>query len=273
MINKITVSVIIPFKFQPEFLKEALSSLHNQKGIENITLEIIIVQEREAALDLKKELDKKFPNICYLLNEDKEGPGGSRQTGMKKATGEYILFLDADDTLDPLFFNKLLKKLLENPQASGILCLSKTKFEKGFRLKDKLKLYPLMFIRDTLRLIAFFFNNQNIFPSAFYLGHFSHMIFRTSLVNDIKFDYQYRRGGEDWDFFVKAMQKGPIKIVPHKLVYFRHSPGSSTYLAISLKNKWRAYFLLANNLPNSFKKGFLYKLFLFYIKSFGKQHV
>lgn len=273
MRNKIIVSVIIPFKFQLKFLKEALNSIYRQKDLEKINLEIIIVQEKESALNLKKELSNKFPDLRYFLNENREGPGGSRQTGMKKATGDYILFLDADDILDSMFINILLMKLTKNPKASGVLCLSHAKFEKGFKLKDKIKLYPLMLIRDLSRLISYFFNNQNLFPSAFYLGHFSHMIFRSSLIKDIQFDYRYRRGGEDWDFFVKAMQRGPIKIVLHRLVYFRHSPGSSTYLVISLQNKWRAYHLLTDNLPNSFKKGVFYKLFLFYIKSFGGNYV
>lgn len=271
MINKTTVSIIIPFKFQPKFLKEALSSIHRQKNLEKINLEIIIIYEEEFNLNIKKELSKKFPNIRYCLNESEEGPGGSRQTGLKVASGEFIIFLDSDDILRPLFIIKMLKTLINNPLSSAAICFSLARFEKGFRIKNRIRLYPLMMIRDISLIFAYFFNKGNIFPTSFYLCQISHMMFRVSAIKKLLFDYQYRRGGEDWDFFVKTLSHGSIKVTISRLLLFRYSPRSSTFQPLQLQNKWKSYSLLAKNLPDQFKKGLYYQLFLHYIKFFRRK--
>lgn len=267
--NKTIVSIIIPFKGRLELVREALKSVFNQKNVLLSNIEIILVEDYEQNKNDRKILKKEFPNIKIISNQFEEGPGGGRQSGLKHAKGDYITFLDSDDALEPLFLSKMLKAPSKDTDASGAVCMSKAHFEKGFKPKDRFRLYPLMAIRDISLFIAYFLNKQNIFPNSFYLCQISHMIFRSSVIKKLRFNYQYRRGGEDWDFFVKVLQSGPIKIVPSRALRFRYSPGSSTYQPIQLQNKWRSYSLLAQNLPDSFKKGVYYQLFLYYIKSFG----
>ena len=47
------------------------------------------------------------------------------------------------------------------------------------------------------------------------------MMFKRKMIEEQKFNYDYRRGGEDWDFFVQTLKKGSIAIIPKKLVIFR----------------------------------------------------
>ena len=180
------------------------------------------------------------------------------------------MFLDSDDQLAPNFLSQMVLSLQRDRKISAAICMSKPVFENGFSLTHKLRLYPLMFVRDLSFVISLIFNHRCLYPGAFYLCQLSHMVFRGSYVRDLKFNYDYRRGGEDWDFIIQALNIGPIKLVPRKLLLFCYSPGSSTFKNVNLKNKWKSYSLLANRLTKKFRQGFYYQMFILYIKTFGK---
>jgi cellulose synthase/poly-beta-1,6-N-acetylglucosamine synthase-like glycosyltransferase len=268
MKKKTTISFVIPFKSRFDFLRDAIISIYNQKNLEDVDLEIFIIEEKNSQIFFGRQLQKEFPKISPIVNIYEEGPGGSRQTGLEKAKGEFIIFLDSDDVLEPLFISKLSETLKRNPKTAAVVCFSEARFEKGFKLKYKIKLYPLMLVRDLSLWIAYFINKGNLFLSAFYLCQLSHMMFRSSFIKKLRFDYRYRRGGEDCDFNVKVLQHNPIRIIPSRLLKFRYSPKSATYQSVQLDNKWNSFNTLANNLPDSFKKGLYYYLFLLYIKIF-----
>lgn len=89
-------SVIIPTYNSEEFLTETLNSLLNQT---EKNFEVIIIDDGSA--DNTKEIVLGFKeklNLKYFYQEN-SGQLISRRNGVKKANGEYILFLDADDYL------------------------------------------------------------------------------------------------------------------------------------------------------------------------------
>ncbi|SET64570.1 glycosyltransferase family 2 protein [[Clostridium] polysaccharolyticum] len=90
------VSVIIPVFNREKVIHRAINSVLNQ---EYNHLEIIIVDDHSTDNTRKvvEEYMEKDARICYCLNENKQGPAGARNTGIKKATGTYIAFLDSDD--------------------------------------------------------------------------------------------------------------------------------------------------------------------------------
>lgn len=90
------VSVIIPFYNREEKLLRAIKSILRQT---HKNLEIILVDDGS---------DKPYPKIQQLINANKSiikliklkqnsGPSIARNTGIKKATGDYLAFLDSDD--------------------------------------------------------------------------------------------------------------------------------------------------------------------------------
>jgi glycosyltransferase involved in cell wall biosynthesis len=94
------VSVIIPTYNTGHYLAEAIQSVLNQ-SFENF--EVIVVND--GSTDNTTEVVKGFddPRICYLYQEN-QGLSSARNTGISIATGDYLVFLDADDLLQP---NKL----------------------------------------------------------------------------------------------------------------------------------------------------------------------
>lgn len=92
MHNK-TISVIIPAYNYGRYLDECIISVLNQ-GMAN---EIIVVDDEST--DNTKEVVARYP-VKYIWQKNK-GLSGARNTGIKAATSEYIMCLDADDMLRP----------------------------------------------------------------------------------------------------------------------------------------------------------------------------
>lgn len=270
----IEFSIVIPAYKRNNFVKEAIFSVLNQKEIDLDKVEIIIPDDEDdprIQVQNKKYFEKIHKSIICLVNKHEEGPGGNRQTGFDITTGEYVVFLDCDDKLKPNFLFEM-RKVLNNNNFAACICLSETVFENGFNIKEKLKLVPLVLIRDIGLLVGYLINNKSVIPASFYLCQMSHMMFKRKFIIGSKFDYKYRHGGEDWDFFIKAMNKGMIRILPKKLILFRYSLGSSTDDPINRKKKWDSYRLLLKNLQIKYKNGIFNRLFILYISLFEVKH-
>ena len=95
----IKTSVIIPVYNTEKYLCECLESVLNQSQKE---LEIIAVDDgsTDCSLDILHRYKKLYSNIQVYSQENKR-QGVARNNGLQHAKGEYIYFLDSDDTIDP----------------------------------------------------------------------------------------------------------------------------------------------------------------------------
>ncbi len=264
--NKIIFSIIIPYKGRFNFVKQAIKSVLNQNGVGQEQIEILAVSMHEGGKSTKSKLKRIFPQVIFLDNQDREGPGGNRNTGLKYAKGEYIVFLDSDDRLKSNFCSSLKMALEKDKKVLAAICLSSKYFEKGFSETQKIKRIPHILIQDSGLLLGYLFNKKYLFRSSYFLCLLSQMMFKKTALKGFSFNYDYRRGGEDWDLVTKVLKKGKIRILPERLIIFRFSPQSSTFEKESQKLKWQSYSLLNSRLSNIFKKGLYYQLFLFYTK-------
>jgi len=93
------VSIIIPFYKNITLLKKTLSSVFKQ---DYTNYEIIIIndnntQENKSFLKKLNKNKNKY-KIKIIYNKKNLGAGFSRNKGIKAALGQYIAFLDSDDT-------------------------------------------------------------------------------------------------------------------------------------------------------------------------------
>lgn len=102
-----TISIIIPCYKQAHFLHEAIEGVLAQSVPAN---EIIVVND--GSPDNTSEVAKKYPVI--LIEKENGGLSSARNAGIKKATSEYIMCLDADDMLRPDAIKEHLKIADEN---------------------------------------------------------------------------------------------------------------------------------------------------------------
>lgn len=114
MENQKIISIIIPSYSYAHYLSECVESVINQSERAH---EIVIVSDGavDNTVDIAKELIKKYPyqNII-LIEKENGGLSSARNTGIREATSEYILCLDADDMLRPDAIKEHLKIAGEN---------------------------------------------------------------------------------------------------------------------------------------------------------------
>lgn len=96
--REIKVSVIMPVYNEDEYLRPALDSVIDQTLRE---IEIICIDDgsTDSSLDILKEYQQKDERI-RIVTETNAGPALARNNGIRRARGEYISFLDADDFIE-----------------------------------------------------------------------------------------------------------------------------------------------------------------------------
>lgn len=96
------LSIIIPCYNSAAFISKSVKSILVQKGFD---FEVILVNDGSAdhTLAIIEALAKTDARI-NIINQENQGLSGARNTGIEHATGEYLMFVDADDWLEPHAF-------------------------------------------------------------------------------------------------------------------------------------------------------------------------
>ena len=120
------ISVIIPIYNTGDSTVKLLNKLTKQ-SYEN--LEIICVDDgsKDGSFDLVAEfirqskLKNKNLNMTILCQKN-QGAAGARNLGLKKASGEYVTFIDSDDEVKKTHIEDLLKSLEKDPKNALSVC-------------------------------------------------------------------------------------------------------------------------------------------------------
>ena len=105
------VSVVVPVFNTEKYIKKCIESLENQT-YKNIEIIIINDASPDSSDSVIKELQAKYSNIKYIKLENNLGLSSVRNIGIKNSIGNWIIFLDSDDTL---FYNAI-ENLVKNKQ-------------------------------------------------------------------------------------------------------------------------------------------------------------
>ena len=88
-----SVSIILPVFNGEKFIKKAIESVLNQSLND---FELIVIND--GSTDSTADIINSFKdNRIRIINQSNKGPGQARNNGLKIASGDYIMFLDADD--------------------------------------------------------------------------------------------------------------------------------------------------------------------------------
>ena len=112
MIKKNLISVIVPNYNNANFLPSCLDSILCQT---HSNLEIIVVDDgsTDNSKDVLRKYKDKDKRIQIIYNKH-SGLSETRNTGLRKAKGEYIGFIDSDDAIENDFYKKLYKNALHS---------------------------------------------------------------------------------------------------------------------------------------------------------------
>jgi len=119
-----TVSVIVPVFNGERFLEEALASAWAQ----SLTpLEVIVVDD--GSTDGSAAIASRM-NVRYI-SQANSGVSSARNAGLRVAQGQFVAFLDADDTWLPTKLERQVAALLDAEDAGYALCRHIATFEPG----------------------------------------------------------------------------------------------------------------------------------------------
>ncbi len=105
------VSVVIPIYNAEKYIQQCIRSVLNQSYSD---LEVILVDDGsyDSSASICQELAQEDARIKYYYQQNK-GVTSARKKGVELASGEYVTFVDADDTIEKDFLKILVYKIIE----------------------------------------------------------------------------------------------------------------------------------------------------------------
>lgn len=117
--EKIKLSIVVPVYNVEKYIERCLKSLC-ELNIEN---EIIVVNDGsiDSSVQIVEKFKEKYINEnIIIVNQENKGLSGARNTGIRKANGEYISFIDSDDFVDTEKYKEIINKTIENNLDVGL---------------------------------------------------------------------------------------------------------------------------------------------------------
>ena len=134
------ISIIVPIYNMEQYLERCLLSLIHQ---DYQNLEIILINDgsTDNSINICNKY-KKIDNRIIVINKAHSGLSDTRNIGIKKATGDYIGFVDSDDYIDKDMFKNLIEGA-EKYQCEISMC----DLVETYNPNEKAKRDPLNYIK------------------------------------------------------------------------------------------------------------------------------
>jgi glycosyltransferase involved in cell wall biosynthesis len=204
------VSVIVPIYNAGLYLSRCLDSIINQTLEE---IEIICINDcsTDNSLEILKKYESKDRRIKLIDFGENKGVSVARNVGIDTASGEYIGFIDSDDTVDTNFYEKLyIKAITTNAEIAKANLVQIDSF--GNKTDN--------FINDRVRKNKLFFSFQ----------HYTAIYSKNLLLrNNIDFP-EGITNSEDLVFLTKAVcSSNVVETVDDVYYYYLRHSGSASY--------------------------------------------
>jgi len=225
------ISIITPNYNGARFLEETIRSVISQRK-DGVDLEYIVVDGKST--DSSPEIIKKYADdISLVISEEDTGPANAINKGLKKATGDIVGWLNADDVYYPGALKRVVDVMSANPDKA--LCFGHCPIvnEAGAEIRAGITRFKEFFFplssRFTIQCINYISQ-----PAMFFR--------RTA----------YEKGGllrEDWkcawdyDFILRLWrQGGAVWVKNPPLSSFRWHEGSISgqHFRVQFKEEWDA---------------------------------
>ena len=199
-----TVTVVIPCFNHGRFLREAVESALRQRGGD---VRVVIVNDGST--------DAETPAACRALESDRvrvidqanRGLPAARNAGAAGARSEYLVFLDADDWIEPEFVARLHDALAgAGPGVSHAYCQERL-VERGTGIWKVPEWDPVLMMITNLHPVTA-------------------LVRRSCFEAAGGFDETMRDGYEDWELWLRFVERGwrGARVREPLFVWRRHSP-------------------------------------------------
>lgn len=199
------LTIIIPLYNKKNYIITTLESILNEITQE---IEVIIIDDcsTDGSVDkVEKYMEKnlKDKNIKFLKNVKNIGVSATRNKGLDISSGEYIMFLDADDKLKKNFYREILP-LLQNKNLEMICLTREYSSLKKIEVNYK-EILPL----EKIKISDFFYEVEDfkkVLDKKIFLGGSGEIITQKKLIEKERFNEKLSIM-EDYDFYFKVLKK------------------------------------------------------------------
>lgn len=210
------VSIIVPVYNGQDFINRCLNSLINQTYS---NVEIIVIND--GSTDNSLDLLKKYNDKIILINKENSGVSDSRNLGLEKASGDYIMFCDIDDWYEKVTVEKAVCEIGNY----DLLKYRETRvFSDGSSIKRKENLAPMLYEKEEIDIVI-----RRLFDLS-WATHIYCFIYKTEIIkkNNIRFNSKIRYG-EDANFILQYLLKVKnIKVIDEYLYNYYENSNSVT---------------------------------------------
>jgi glycogen synthase len=228
------LSVIIPYYNLGEYFNETFQCV---LASTYLPCEVVIVNDGSTdpkSLEVLQAIEnRQIPNV-RILHTENQGLALTRNLGGEHARGEFIAFVDADDLVEPDFFQRAI---------------------------DVLRRYPnVTFVYSWLR---YFGDSTGIWPTwnaefPYLLGHnmvtVINVVRRSSFLKSAKNKKEMEYSLEDYEGWISLLEAGGVGVsLPAPLVRYRVRP-NSMYQSCGPSQQLYLYDLISQNHPELYRQ-------------------
>jgi len=182
--NKKILSVIVPLYNKEKLIRQCLDSF--ARDIFRETLEVIVIDDgsQDSSYEIAMEYHVNYPDIFQVIRKENGGVGSVMNLGFNCAVGKYVKEVDADDWVDSLGLENLIRYLKQNDvdivlnpmrevDAEGKrlneIYYKGVYFGQIYRIEDLINKVIFSIQRMTIRRDVLIENGVNLYETRYYV--------------------------------------------------------------------------------------------------------
>ena len=220
----IKISVIIPVYNVELYLKECLDSVINQT-LKDIEIICIDDNSTDNSYNILLEYQKIDNRIKIIKHKENLGLGPARNSGIRKAKGEYIYFIDSDDYISTNYINSLYESAIKyNADIVGtsnifIISIDNIIYPfEIFKIDEWKKIDPKFYLEgiSNITIKNLLHNTQEYLA----VMAWNKIYKKDFIIKNNLFFMDIHSGEEDIDFYYRILINEPLIAYNHSETYF-----------------------------------------------------
>jgi len=229
------VSVCVPHYNYGKYLPDLLLSLERQTYN---NFEVIVVDDGstdEASLEVFSKMEEQYKEKNWkFIRKTNGGIGNTRNFAASKSTGEYIVFMDADNAAEPDMIQKMVKGITIS-NCDCLTCYFRA-VDESLSIFSRVYAYAYCPVGACVEAGVY----ENVFGDANFI------IKKDSFFSIGGFKEDRDTSWEDWEFLARLTIAGyKLDVIPDFLFLYRYTPKGFSRVTSHYKNHnrvLRAYF-------------------------------
>jgi glycosyltransferase involved in cell wall biosynthesis len=231
-----SITIIIPCFNYGRFVRDAVRSARAQVDAD---VQIVIVDDGSTDGRSARDCDACAGPGIRIIHQDNRGLPAARNRGASGATTEYLLFLDADDTLEPTAIRDLAAAIAAETASGRGDDVSHAYGQQRIQMPGAETIWRVPDWDVGLLMIT------NLHPPTA-------LVRRSAFEAVGGFDESMRDGYEDWDFWLRLASRGLRGVRVQKPIYTWRRHSTKTMISAAVQKHEAIYRRIMANHPALF---------------------